>query len=104
MSTVLPHFALQLVLSGGSVGIPVDAALPVGAAVTVKYSEFHPEASNSAISAVRNPVIVTPFHPPLEPEWVIDWMIRTAEEAPEEEVAKLPSDLSSTVDRDLYGI
>lgn len=103
MSTVLPHFALQLALSGGGVSVPVDASLVASAAVTVTYSDYHPTSSNSAASAGRNVIGIAAIQPPPEPEWVIDWLIRTADEAPEEEVAKLRSDLSATVDRDLYG-
>lgn len=103
MSTILPHFALQLALCGGAVAVPVDTALVASTAVTVRYPDVHPEASNSAVSAHSKTIVIAASQLPPEPEWVIDWLIRTAEEAPEEEVVKLPSDLSATVDRDLYG-
>ena len=104
MKAILPHFALQLALSGGSVGVPVDATIGVNAAVTVAHSDFNPEASNSAVSANPKPINVARVLPSSEAEWVVDWLIRMAKEAPEVEVEKLPPDLSSTVDRNLYGI
>ena len=74
------------------------------AAVTVRYADYHPEASNSAVSAIRNKLTITQLPPLPEPEWVIDWLIRIAEEAPPTEVAKLPTDFAAKLDHDLYGV